>query len=814
MIRKKILIAADSEINRAILANMLSRDFDIMEAADGRETIETLRNYRHELSALLLDVVMPEMDGFEVLEEMKRREWTDDLPVIMISVETGNSFIDHAFSLGASDYISRPFVPSIIKHRIINTILLHGKKQQLMEVVTNRFYRREKSDKVLVSILGYAVEFRCGMNGTHMSNVSHITALLLNRLIQKTDKYTLSESDIDTICIASGLHDIGKLLIPEEILNNADKLTKDELEIYKHHTQIGAQIISGLPIYQNERLVKYAASICHWHHERFDGKGYPDGLKGDDIPIAAQVVSLADTYDNLVNGRVYKKSPSREEAISMLIKGDCGSFNPIILSCLDDISDELKKDPLKSAGAQIRKTVHKAVDELYGEQDLISARITQQLEDASTKQEFMTNMCDEVWFEYTAEPSSLHLSKGAIDATDLPSVIVDPLENEDFLAVAGRKTTEMIKNGLKALHEDESSMELTADIILNGKLCRCKLAILVLRSAGDSRHLNTLLGKITDIDESYYRLESYDKVSRKEVSQQTLIPVTADKDDVISITHDQVGLVMQSYRKMFETVRLVDPGICMQLSAGVHGISLEKSDHCYSVWNKNRRCERCISQDAIKMRKTQSKVEAVDNNVYYVLAMCIEIDGIPYSLECVNPIRSDERNGLEEESILNQLLVRNRQVYTDSLTKVFNRRYYDDRLENISGEYAVAMIDIDNFKDINDRFGHAAGDKALYRTAMSICSVLRSNDELIRYGGDEFFLLLHGLPEQSLSRKLKDICTAVENTDIAEYPGLKLSASIGGVCSTGRIGDMLKKADEALYRAKEKHNCVVIFGED
>lgn len=150
MIRKKILIADDSEINRAILANMLSRDFDIMEAADGRETIEMLRSYRHELSALLLDVVMPEMDGFEVLEKMKRREWTDDLPVIMISVETGNSLIDHAFSLGASDYISRPFVPSIIKHRIINTILLHGKKQQLMEVVTNRFYRREKSNKVLI----------------------------------------------------------------------------------------------------------------------------------------------------------------------------------------------------------------------------------------------------------------------------------------------------------------------------------------------------------------------------------------------------------------------------------------------------------------------------------------------------------------------------------------------------------------------------------------------------------------------------------------------------------------------------------------
>lgn len=814
MIRRKLLIADDSEINRAILANMLSRDFDIIEAADGRETVETLKNYRHELSALLLDVVMPEMDGFEVLSEMKKQGWTDDLPVIMISVETGHSYIDRAFELGASDYISRPFIPSIIKHRIINTILLHSKKQQLIDVVSGWFYRREKSDKVLVSILGYAVEFRCGENGTHMSKVSHITGLLLKSLIQKTDKYLLSPDDIDAICMASALHDIGELLIPEEILKKTDMLTDEEAEVFKRHTQLGAQIISELPSYQNEKLVKYASAICRWHHERFDGKGYPDALSGDDIPIAAQAVALADVYDKLTNENARQKVYSPEKAISMLKNGDCGSFNPLLLACLDDISDELKNESHEPGISPKSNTVHEAVDKLYNRHDLISTRITQQLEDVNTKQEFMTNMCDEIWFEYTAQPSSLHLSKGAIDATGLASITVEPLENDDFLAVAGKETIDEIRKQVKNLPSHENSLELTVNIVLDGKLCRCKLAMLVLRSAADNGRCNVLLGKITDVDENYCRLENYDKASREEISEQALIPVTVDRDDVIKITHDQVGPVMQSYRKMFETVRLVDPGICMQLSTGEKGVSLEKSDHCYSIWKKGERCRRCISQDAIRLRKTQNKVEAVDNNVFYVLATCLEIDGIPYSLECVNSINSDERNDLEEESILNQLLVRNRQVYMDSLTNVFNRRYYDDRIKNISGEYAVAMIDIDNFKNVNDRFGHTVGDNAIHRIATAVRSVLRSSDELIRYGGDEFFLLFRGLPEHSLKRKLQEICEAVRDIRIKEYPDLRLSVSVGGVCSSGRVQDMLKKADIALYRAKEKRDRAVIFGED
>ena len=364
MEQKKLLIADDSEVNRAILANMLDRDFTIIEASNGREVLSTLQAYHGEISALLLDIVMPEMDGFEVLEEMKRHHWLDEIPVIMISAETGSAYIDRAFELGASDYISRPFATGIIRRRTINTILLHTKKQQLMDVVSSRFYRREKNSSVMVSILDYAMEVHSGDGGAHMSGVSYLTGVLLRYLLEKTDRYALAPSDVDVICTASSLHDIGKLLVPEEILKKPGKLTPEEFDVVKHHPQLGVQIIEQLPVYQNERMVRYATEICRWHHERWNGEGYPDGLKGDQIPIAAQVVSLADAYDALTSKRSYKNAYSHETAMAMIHNGECGSFNPLLLQCLDDASEEIRRGA-SGGGQKDQHAAHRADLALY-----------------------------------------------------------------------------------------------------------------------------------------------------------------------------------------------------------------------------------------------------------------------------------------------------------------------------------------------------------------------------------------------------------------------------------------------------------------
>ncbi len=329
MDRRKLLIADDSEMNRAMLANMLDHDFQIIEAVDGHETISALEMYKGEIAALLLDIVMPEMDGFQVLEEMQRRGWTESVPTIMISAEMGSAYIDRAFELGASDYINRPFATGIIRRRIINAILLHTRKQQLMDIVSTYFYRHEKNTEEMVSILSSAVEHRCCGGGRHMAGVSCLTGLLLRRLLAREDVHPLDPADVETVCMAASLHDIGKLMIPRELLEKTDRLTPEEYEIVKHHTVIGAQLIAELPVYQGEKLTKYAMEICRWHHERWNGEGYPDGLKGDRIPLAAQIVSLADAYDVLVHQRSYKAPCTHEQAMAMLHNGDCGSFNPV-----------------------------------------------------------------------------------------------------------------------------------------------------------------------------------------------------------------------------------------------------------------------------------------------------------------------------------------------------------------------------------------------------------------------------------------------------------------------------------------------------
>lgn len=452
------------------------------------------------------------------------------------------------------------------------------------------------------------------------------------------------------------------------------------------------------------------------------------------------------------------------------------------------------------------------MEELYSGQDVIAARMTKQLEEANTKAEFFANLSGELWFEYTAQPSSLHLSKGAVEQTGLPDVIVDPMENEAFLSVFGKKTLALLTEKLQELPTDRTQLEFMVQIALNGKPRQCQTAILVSGKRDGEGHYSSLLGKIIDIDENYKRIQMYNAEAAKHALQeQVLLPILASGENVIRITEKQVGPVLQGYRTMFETVRLVDPEICMQVSTTKESHSVQKNEDCFALWGKSRRCERCISQDAVRMGKIQTKVEPIGNDVYYVFAMPIEIDGMSYSLECVNPIRSEDINGIESEHVLNQLLVRNRQVYMDSATRVYNRRYYDERVRNLSGEYALAMIDIDNFKKINDRFGHTAGDAVLYYVAQTIRSMLRSNDALIRYGGDEFFLLFDNMPERILERKLEELCRAVHRIEVAQYPELKLTISIGGVYASGRISDLIQKADAALYEAKKEKNRAVIF---
>ncbi len=342
--RPQILIVDDAPVNRELLADILGDRYRILQASEGEECINMLRRYENDIALVLIDMIMPKKDGFEVLVYMNRNHWIEDIPVIMISTDNSDDNVSCAYSLGVSDYISSPFDAKVVYNRVFNIIKLYSKQRRLVQLVTEQIYEKEKDNQMMIGILSHIVEFRNGESGSHVLHINKITGMLLERLIQKTDKYDISWHDRYLITTASALHDIGKIGVDEKILNKPGRLTADEFEIMKMHTMIGASMLHSLTMYQDEELVRVATEICRWHHERYDGRGYPDGLKGDEIPISAQVVSVADVYDALASERVYKKAFPHEKAIEMIMNGECGTFNPLLLECLNDIQGRIKDE--------------------------------------------------------------------------------------------------------------------------------------------------------------------------------------------------------------------------------------------------------------------------------------------------------------------------------------------------------------------------------------------------------------------------------------------------------------------------------------
>ena len=341
--KPQILLVDDSEMNRLILAEILQGDYRILEAKDGRECMDALQAEAGNIALVLLDINMPVMDGFEVLKAMNANHTIEDIPVIMISSDDSNAVIRKSYELGASDYVNRPFDARIVYRRATNTIKLYAKQRRLVKMVSDQIRARENNTDTLVGVLSHIVEFRNGESGAHVRHIRIITEMLLHRLLEISNNYSISAEQQDLIPLASTLHDIGKIGIDEKILNKPGRLTPEEFEVIKTHSMLGAEMLQKLENFGEEPLLQTAYEIARWHHERWDGRGYPDGLKGDDIPISAQLVALADAYDALTSERCYKKAFSHEKAVQMIQNGECGAFNPLLLQCLTDTQDELNE---------------------------------------------------------------------------------------------------------------------------------------------------------------------------------------------------------------------------------------------------------------------------------------------------------------------------------------------------------------------------------------------------------------------------------------------------------------------------------------
>ena len=342
--KPQILLVDDSAMNRMILTEILGDSYHILEAENGRECMEKLQAEAGNIALVLLDINMPVMDGFEVLKAMNANHTIEDIPVIMISSEDSDATIRRSYELGASDYVNRPFDARIVYRRVTNTIKLYAKQRRLVQMVSEQIRARENNTDTLVGVLSHIVEFRNGESGAHVRHIRIITELLLRRLLEISSRYSITAEQQDMIPLASALHDIGKIGIDEKILNKPGKLTPEEFEVMKTHSMLGAKMLHDLDNFAEQPLLQTAYEIARWHHERWDGRGYPDGLKGDEIPISAQLVSLADVYDALTSERCYKKAFSHEKAVQMILNSECGAFNPLLLQCLTDIQADLKEE--------------------------------------------------------------------------------------------------------------------------------------------------------------------------------------------------------------------------------------------------------------------------------------------------------------------------------------------------------------------------------------------------------------------------------------------------------------------------------------
>ena len=784
--KPKILIADDSEINRALLKEILGDGYDYLEAEDGAAAVELMRQ-RTDISLLLLDLMMPGMDGFDVLRVMKYHAWLDEIPVIVISAAEDTANIERAYDLGVADYIRRPFERIMILRRVKNILMLYAKQKRLTRLVTDQVYEKEHNSVLMISILSHVVEFRNSESGLHVMHIRTLTDLLLHRLAQKTDRYQLDESDIALISTASALHDIGKIVIPEEILNKPGRLTAEEFAIIKNHTVAGAQMLQdlGQAIARDEPLLQVAHAICRWHHERWDGNGYPDRLKGDEIPIAAQVVALADVYDALTSERCYKHAYDHDTALRMILNGECGAFNPLLLDCLRESSEQLRTELTRSEWDRgFRQETHRLSEEILHREALPRENHSQLLlEQEKERTDFYAAQCGGIRFDYD-------LLAGSVTVYDYHA---EPLQQKtvtDFaqgkgLGFLNEQDRRKLSKAISRATPEAPDVVLPVMVQRDGKPHLHRMALHTIWSGAGVRRCVNVLGQLTD------------EQHRVEHQAELLTAIDPEEDP---------ARFLRRLQGIFDVVRLVDPEHRKVLALDSDGILTEKPGNCHMVWNKDTRCENCISAKAYARKTILNKIEFKDEEAYFVISKYIEVGGRGCMLELVTRLTDgrwldmgghrlllDRCNGME------------RSAFVDPLTGAYTRRYF------AGGEMhgGVAMIDVNQFKSVNDSFGHLVGDEALQTVAAAMQSCLRQTDILIRYGGDEFLLLMPQNCPDGVESVIRRVQNAVQAARVPSHPELRLSVSIGGVCNVQPLTEAIRQADARMYCNKENSEPVL-----
>lgn len=677
---KIILIADDIELNRAIIAEIFNKKYRIVEAENGKKVLDAIAVHGRAIKMVLLDIIMPEMDGYEVLQNMAENGWLKQIPVIIITSDSSEKAALRCYDLGVSDMVKKPFNPEIVRRRVENVIELYAHKLDLESMIKKQITTMEeqearlsRANRFVIDALSTVVEFRSGESGQHIQRMRKLTRYLTKNLVQRYPEYEMDRTMIESIASAATMHDIGKIAIPDSVLLKPGRLTDEEFEVMKTHTVKGCEILGTLDYTQDEDYFKLCYEICRYHHERWDGEGYPEGLKENEIPIWAQIVSLADVYDALTSERVYKPPCSHEQAVDMILKGECGLFNPKLIMCFrecaDHIWENIDKNVEKTNGERLmpyRTSSHnkplKFTD--IEEMDTISERVMWLLEVEQEKYRVLSEMSGEIIFDYDLLSDRIEFSEKASD----------------------------------------------------------------------------IFGMDTQINNFIKRIQETDFVEQQQLNEMV--------DGIKKITPEQ-----PFFRK-------------------------------------------------------ELKLKLKDNNYewYELYANAIFDSDIERCISILGKITN-----INERKKRSDLLYR--QANTDPLTGLFNRNALNEHIYGALADpslknAAVMIIDLDNFKAINDNFGHLYGDGVLKEISKEIKARIRETDIIGRIGGDEFVVFMENYGDESVLEKRADaFCHALRKCYEEEKTKCTLSGSVGIACfpKDGKTYDkLLGKADQALYYIKKK----------
>lgn len=781
--KPKILIADDSAINQMILTDILGQDYTYLYAEDGIQALEILEQHS-DVDLLLLDIFMPKRDGFGVLEAMHRWSWTEEFPVVIISSEDNSEFIQRAYDLGATDYIRRPFNMTVIQRRVKNTLKLYSRQRRLAQMVERQILEREQSNATVVSILSHVIESRNNEPGGHLLHVRALTELLLHKLVEKTDKYDLNEADISRITTMSALHDIGKISIPLNVLNKPGKLTEEEWTIMKSHCSIGDALLRDVPIDRNNAILCTAREITRWHHERWDGRGYPDGLVGEEIPISAQVVAVADVYDALTSDRVYKEAFSHDTALTMILQGECGAFNPLLMECLQEVAPQMylaKQEPEELF--DFHSEAKRLAAELMGQQDLPENTPTHRLLSMwQEKTAFFEQQCSGIQFEYDRWLDKVTFINWNEPEKDRRHVLY--LQKESNIPLL--RTEDWLKLQQIILDTTWDSPQAEAQLMVSvNDVWRWHRVCVRTIWPDKNKPFAGAVGQLTDIHQQV-------------VTQAMTILEAQDANS------RELMRIYGQMRKVFDLVRLVDPAAKQVMTFQADGQLIATQECCYKIWGRNTACINCSSMRVLDESSWVSKLETKDNAMYCVLSRAQNLAGRRCVLEVA--MRLDEQIDSAQGGAGSYLM----NFYKDSVSHAYSRLYMDSFLPSLEHSDGVCLFDLDHFKDINDQFGHHVGDQAIKAMVEAVFLRIGKDDKLIRYGGDEFVLVCKSIGQEALQELMRQIRDAVQNVRLQKHPDLKLDLSYGCAYQTYPLAEAIRQADQQMYKMKA-HKKEMVF---